>query len=285
MTTPATVEHSQGVTQATLRYLRLDPQQVEVRALVAVANRYHLDPLVGEIQLISTRNGPKVYVSRDGMIAIAHRSGQLDGITVDEARRNSTNNGWTCYVSVWRKDMSHPFTYGAQCKDTEAQAKAGNGPEMALARAERRALRRAFAIPSDETFDPEDEPQTDAPALPDTVEQTAVGPMPEPTQGTSEGSAADDDAKGAALASTPLASSPSEHVVEPIKPPQLAKLKARLRAINASPVAASAVLRSMYDADGLGELSAAQATDFYAQLTDEHNDTYKHLRNSGVVDV
>jgi hypothetical protein len=284
MTTPATVEHSQGVTQATLRYLRLDPQQVEVRALVAVANRYHLDPLVGEIQLISTRNGPKVYVSRDGMIAIAHRSGQLDGITVDEARRNSTNNGWTCYVSVWRKDMSHPFTYGAQCKDTEAQAKAGNGPEMALARAERRALRRAFAIPSDETFDPEDEPQqTDAPALPDTVEKTAVGPMPA-TQ-PQGGSAADDDAKGAALASTPLASSPSEHVVEPIKPPQLAKLKARLRAINASPVAASAVLRSMYDADGLGELSAAQATDFYAQLTDEHNDTYKHLRNSGVVDV
>jgi hypothetical protein len=116
---------------------------------VLLAQRYQLDPLLGEIQLIEDRKGARLYVTRDGMLAVAHASGQLNGIEVTEQRRNSTGDGWTCYVSVWRKDMQYPFHYGAQCKDTEAQARAGNGPEMALARAERRALKRAFRIQSD----------------------------------------------------------------------------------------------------------------------------------------
>lgn len=143
------------VTDDVLKYLGYDRRDVATRALVAVANRYQLDPMVGEIQLIKTPAGMRVYVTRDGMIAIAHRSGQLDGIVVDEERRSSSNDGFTAYVSVWRKDCSHPFTYGAQCKDSEPQAKAGNGAEMALARAERRALKRAFKIPADVYLDGE----------------------------------------------------------------------------------------------------------------------------------
>lgn len=151
MPTPAKATPiQQGTLRNALRYLGLDPSRVEAQALVAVAQRYNLDPLLGEVQLIERRGVAKVYISRDGMLTIAHRSGQLDGIVVDEERRNSTNDGFTCYVSVWRKDMSHPFTYGAQCKDNEDQGKAGKGPEMALARAERRALKRAFAIVSDD---------------------------------------------------------------------------------------------------------------------------------------
>ena len=131
----------------TLRYLGLDPDDVASRALVLIADRYQLDPLLGEVQLIAAKGGAaKVYVTRDGLVAIAHRSGQLDGISVEEMRRNTTNDGWTVYVSVFRKDCSHPFRYGAQCKDTEPQARAGFGLEQALARAERRALRRAFAV-------------------------------------------------------------------------------------------------------------------------------------------
>lgn len=133
----------------TLRYLGYDPENVATRALVLLAHRYQLDPLLGEIILISDNKGRRLYVTRDGMIAVAHASGQLNGIEVIEQRRNTEGNGWTAYVSVWRKDMEHPFTYGAQCKDSEAQARAGNGPEMALARAERRALKRAFRIRSD----------------------------------------------------------------------------------------------------------------------------------------
>lgn len=140
---PVTVERE------TLEYLGLDPNNVATRALVLLAQRYQLDPLLGEIQLIADRNGRKLYVTRDGMLAVAHASGQLDGIVVTEQRRNTEGNGWTAYVEVWRKDMGHPFRYGAQCKDNEDQAKRGNGPEMALARAERRALKRAFRIRSD----------------------------------------------------------------------------------------------------------------------------------------
>jgi hypothetical protein len=137
----------------TLRYLGLDPDDVASRALVLVATRYRLDPLLGEIRLIAAKGGSaSVYITRDGLISLAHRSGQLDGIVVDELRRNTTGDGWTCYVSVYRKDCEHPFKYGAQCKDHEVQAKAGYGLEQALARAERRALKRAFAITADVTL-------------------------------------------------------------------------------------------------------------------------------------
>jgi hypothetical protein len=131
-----------------LRYLGLDPRNVETQALVLLCERYRLDPLLNHAGVILTKNGPRPYITRDGMLEVAHRSGVFDGITVDEERRSSDGKGFTAYVSVWRKDMSHPFRYGAQCKDDESQAKQGNGPEMALARAERRALRRAFNIPA-----------------------------------------------------------------------------------------------------------------------------------------
>jgi hypothetical protein len=127
--------------------LGYDLARPETQVLIAIANRYRLDPLIRQIELIPTRNGLRPYISRDGYLEIAHRSGKLDGIVVDEERRNSTGDGYTAYVTVYRNDMSHGFRYGAQCKDSEPQAKNGNGPEMALARAERRALMRAFNIP------------------------------------------------------------------------------------------------------------------------------------------
>jgi len=49
---------------------------------------------------------------------------------------------------VWRNDMTHGFTYSAGCGRQEPQAQQGNGAEMALARAERRALHRAFNVPT-----------------------------------------------------------------------------------------------------------------------------------------
>lgn len=147
--TPARVEPAAiEIGAEVLRYLGLDPRNVETQALVLLCRRYRLDPLLGHANVIGTKNGFRPYITRDGMLEIAHRSGHFDGMTTDEERRSSTGDGWTAYVSVWRDDMKHPFRYGAQCKDDEAQARQGNGPEMALARAERRALRRAFNIPA-----------------------------------------------------------------------------------------------------------------------------------------
>lgn len=159
-----------SVAEETLRYLGYHPDNPATRALVLLAQRYHLDPLLGEVLLIPGKGGAKLYVTRNGLLTIAHRSGHLDGIVVEEERRNSTDNGWTAVVSVWRDDMAHPFRYGAQCKDSEDQARAGNGPEMALARAERRALLRAFNIAADdvvETVEWESE-------RPETVDVTAT---------------------------------------------------------------------------------------------------------------
>jgi hypothetical protein len=179
-----------NVDAETLKYLGYDPASIPTRALVLLAQRYQLDPLLGEIQLINTGQGARLYVTRDGMLAVAHRSQKLDGIVVDEQRRNSTNDGWTCFVSVWRRDMSHPFRFGAQVKDTEPQAKAGNGPEMALARAERRALKRAFQIRTDffpehpnselddlDGFDPPVDVALEAPATAEGASVQSSGPV------------------------------------------------------------------------------------------------------------
>jgi len=131
-----------------LEYLGLPPNSVNARATVLVCKRYGLDPLLGHLEIVKN----KIYITRDGMLHVAHQSGQLNGIVVDEERRNTTDDGWTAYVSVHRRDMDYPFRYGGQCKDNEQK----DDPQaMALARAERRALRRAFDIPA---YDDGDEP-------------------------------------------------------------------------------------------------------------------------------
>jgi hypothetical protein len=131
----------------TLKYLGLDPASVQAHAVVVVSRRFRLDPILNHVAVFKG----KVYITRDGMLEIAHRSGQLDGIVVDEERES--DHGYSATVSVHRKDMGHPFTYRGGCGVDEPQAVQGNGAEMALARAERRALRRAFNIPAydDET--------------------------------------------------------------------------------------------------------------------------------------
>ena len=149
------VERGPELKDEVLRYLGLDPRNPVTVVLGLLARKYELDPLMNEVSVIRTSQGMKPYVTRDGLLQIAHRSGQLDGIVVDETHEGE--HGWGATVSVWRKDMSHPFTYSAGCGRQESQAKQGNGPEMALARAERRALHRAFAVPSI-SGDVDDEP-------------------------------------------------------------------------------------------------------------------------------
>ena len=142
-TTPVPV---QTLGEHALRYLGLDPANPVTVVLALLARKYDLDPLLNEVAVIRTGQGLRPYITRDGLLQISHRSGQLDGIVVDDLHEGET--GWGATVSVWRKDMSHPFTYSAGCGRHENQAKQGHGPEMAIARAERRALHRAFAIPT-----------------------------------------------------------------------------------------------------------------------------------------
>ena len=165
------------VGEDTLRYLGLNPDSVESRALVLLCRRYGLDPLLGEVGVIKTKSGNRVYVTRDGMIKIAHASGQLDGLVVDEQRES--DHGWSATVSVYRKDMAHPFTYKGGCGKDERQAVEGNGPEMALARAERRALRRAFAIPAYDDADDTAEADSDTGEITPRQDLAAASPGPQ----------------------------------------------------------------------------------------------------------
>ena len=135
--------------QAIAQYLGLNPNDAKSHAVVAVCERYELDPVLKHV-IVIPKGG--VYITRDGLLHIAHRSGQLDGIVV-EKNPVIEDGEWVCTVSVYRKDMRFPFTFPGRYP-----VNGGNkqyAQEMALKAAESHALRRAFdvnGIPSiDET--------------------------------------------------------------------------------------------------------------------------------------
>ena len=136
---------------ALLKAVGLDRAAPEQRELaLAIAKRYELDLLLKHLVLIDG----KPYVTRDALLWIAHRSGQLDGIEVTEPE--IVGEFWTCKATVYRKDMSRPFTYSGRYP-----TKGGNqkfAPEMCVKVAESMALRRAFNISAptqDERWDVE----------------------------------------------------------------------------------------------------------------------------------
>lgn len=164
---------------ALLKALGLDKVPPEQRDLaLAIARRYDLDPMLRHIQLIDGRP----YVTRDGLLWVAHRSGQLDGIEVSEP--TIVDKHWHATATVYRKDMSRPFTYPGRYPLNGRNA--AYGPEMAIKVAESMALRRAFniAAPSvDErwTDDLPAEPQEPARSLAERVaDRKAAVVAPEP---------------------------------------------------------------------------------------------------------
>lgn len=109
------------------------------QAALLACDKYDLDPLRKEV-IVIPRGGP--YVTRDGYLRVAHRSGQFDGMVTEETGETSTH--WTARVAVYRKDMKHPFTYDGRYP--KAGTNKQYGPEMAIVRAERTALSRAFPV-------------------------------------------------------------------------------------------------------------------------------------------
>jgi hypothetical protein len=149
-----------------LQLIGLNPRDPRAHAVIAVARRYGLDPVLGHISIIPRSQMP--YITRDGYLHIAHRSGQLDGIEVLEGPERRGNE-WHARVAIFRKDMAHAFVYPGR-----AELARENGPEMAITRAERRALKRAFAVTLPREFGDEDEGQPFPPA--------PILPRPEATQ-------------------------------------------------------------------------------------------------------
>jgi hypothetical protein len=125
-----------------LQYLGLNPTDPKSRAVVAVARAYGLDPVLKHV-IVIPKGG--VYITRDGLLHVAHRSGQLDGIVVEqEPALSDDGREWVARVSVYRKDMRFPFTFPGRYP-----VNGGNrdyAQEMALKAAEAHALRRAFNV-------------------------------------------------------------------------------------------------------------------------------------------
>lgn len=125
--------------EAILRHLNLNMRDPAAQALVLVCERYSLDPILKHAVLIQGR----MYVTRDGLLHVAHASGQLDGIEVLE--QGETDTHYTAKVAVYRKDMGRPFTYIGRFPKSQRMAKE-YGPEMAVKCGEVMALRRAFDV-------------------------------------------------------------------------------------------------------------------------------------------
>lgn len=115
---------------------RLNPEQRELA--LNIAGRYELDLMLKHLVMIEGRP----YVTRDGLLHIAHRSGNLDGMETSEPA--IVDGFWRATCSVYRKDMSRPFTYTGRYPTTGGNAK--YAPEMAVKVAEVMALRRAFDV-------------------------------------------------------------------------------------------------------------------------------------------
>ncbi len=124
---------------ALLKAIGLDRVSEPERELaLAIAKKYDLDLLLKHAVLIDG----KLYVTRDGLLHVAHRSGQLDGIetTIPEL----VDGFWRSTCSVYRKDMSHPFTYAGRYPEKGQNTKFA--PEMATKVGEVMSLRRAFDV-------------------------------------------------------------------------------------------------------------------------------------------
>ena len=136
------------------RFLGYNPTDPAARAVVGLCLRYQLDPFAGHIIVIQGRRSP--YVTRDGHLFLAHRSGQLDGIEVLE---EWVKDEKTCYakVAVWRKDMGHPFVYIGRAPLKRGNSWDEHADKKAVANAEVRALKRAFPLQLPSIVDYEDD--------------------------------------------------------------------------------------------------------------------------------
>jgi phage recombination protein Bet len=131
----------------------------EFNLLMYQSNIYHLDPLLRQIWAVKydERQPARIFVGRDGFLAIAHQSRQFDGMDSGSVRddKGELLGAW---AKVWRKDMQHPFFTSVKLKEYDKQtANWKSMPEtMIIKVAESQCLRKAFEISgvySPEEFD------------------------------------------------------------------------------------------------------------------------------------
>ena len=151
------------------RYLGLNPKDPKSHAVMAVCDRYKLDPILKHV-IVLPQGG--VYITRDGLLHVAHMSGQLDGIVLEA--QGETDAEWWAEVSIYRKDMRFPFKFRGRY--SKAAKNKAYGPEMALKCAEALALRRAFDVSGLPVLEERDAAPQNAPKRVDTARLTPPKP-------------------------------------------------------------------------------------------------------------
>jgi hypothetical protein len=116
---------------------RLSEPQRELA--LAIAQRYNLDPMLKHLVMIEG----KPYITRDGLLHVAHDSGHFDGIEVTNPTMED-GKFWRCVATVYRKDFSRPFVYPGRYPATGGNQRYAE--EMAIKVAEVMCLRRAFDV-------------------------------------------------------------------------------------------------------------------------------------------
>jgi len=92
-----------------LLYKEIKP--IEIELIVDLCKELDLDPVLGE--LVSFRGRP--YITEVGLMKIANRSGDLDGMNVTSEFADPDGRGqrWIATVTIYKKNCSHPFVFSA----------------------------------------------------------------------------------------------------------------------------------------------------------------------------
>jgi phage recombination protein Bet len=147
----------------------------EFKLLVHMANEYGLNPLKREIWAVKYSYNPaQIFVSRDGFLSIAHKSGQFNGMetTFDEVKLDDNKKDLTATCVVYRKDMEHPIKVTVYQSEYDSKMSVWKTkPRTMLQKvAESQALRRAFNV--DGVYSPEEFDQVDSNQQKETEHQT-----------------------------------------------------------------------------------------------------------------
>lgn len=124
----------------------------EFELLMYMANTYGLDPLLRQIWAVKRNaNTPAlIFAGRDGMLAIAHRSGHFDGMQsgVVYEGAGKDKKPVSAWCEIWRNDMTHSFKTDVPFAEynTGYSVWKTNPSAMILKVAEAVCLRKAFSV-------------------------------------------------------------------------------------------------------------------------------------------
>jgi hypothetical protein len=168
---------------ALLRALGFDRLNEGQRELaLAISQQYDLDPMLRHVVMVDG----KPYITRDGLLHVAHKSGDFDGIEVEPPTLDPDGKYLRTTCRVYRKSFSRPFVYPGRYPATGGNVKYNE--EMAIKVAEVMTLRRAFDVAApvlEERWDGdfEDVPEASVPTtFADRVAQRAIAASASPGQ-------------------------------------------------------------------------------------------------------